>query len=68
LNIQYANLDRETIISAMKARAVSDKLTGRLLDTLDLCEMARYAPVKHISEKQVFEQAKGIINDIENEI
>jgi len=68
LNIQYANLDRETIISALKARAVSDKLTRRLLDTLDLCEMARYAPVKHISEKQVFEQAKGIINDIENEI
>lgn len=68
LNIQYANLDRETIVSALKARSVSGLLTTQLLDTLDLCEMARYAPVTHISEKEVFEKAKGIINDIENEI
>jgi len=68
LNIQYANLDRETIISALKGKSVSDKVVGQLLDTLDLCEMARYAPVQNISEKEVFEKAKGIINDIENEI
>ena len=68
LNIQYANLDRETIASALKEKAVSGQLTTRLLDTLDLCEMARYAPVTHISQQEVFEKAKGIINDIENEI
>jgi len=39
-----------------------------LLDTLDLCEMARYAPVTHISAQQVFEKAKGVINAIEDEI
>lgn len=68
LNIPYANLDRETIASALKNRSVSDQLVSRLLDTLDLCEMARYAPVTHISEQEVFDKAKGIINDIENEI
>jgi len=68
LNIPYANLDRETIASALKKRPVSEQLVGRLLDTLDLCEMARYAPVTHISKQEVFEKAKGIINDIENEI
>ena len=68
LNIQYANLDRETISLALKEKAVSEQLTTRLLDTLDLCEMARYAPVTHISQREVFEKAKGIINDIENEI
>ena len=68
LNIQYASLDRETIAAALQARNVSAELVKRLLDTLDLCEMARYAPVTHIAAKEVFEKAKGIINDIENEI
>lgn len=68
LNIQYANLDRETIISGLKERSVNEQLALQLLDTLDLCEMARYAPVTHISEKEVFEKARDIIKDIENEI
>ena len=68
LNIPYANLDRETIASALKKRPVSEQLVSRLLDTLDLCEMARFAPVTHISKQEVFEKAKGIISDLENEI
>jgi len=68
LNIQYADLNKETIESSLKDKKVSGSLISRLLETLDLCEMARYAPVKHISQQEVFEKAKGIINDIENEI
>ncbi len=68
LNIQYANLHKETIASALKAKSLDDKVTNQLLDTLDLCEMARYAPVTHISQQEVFEKAKDIINDIENKI
>jgi len=68
LNILYANLDRDTITSALTARSVNSQLTTKLLDTLDLCEMARYAPVSHISERDVFDKAKNIINDLENEI
>jgi len=68
LNISYANLDRETIASALKMRSVNEQLINRLLETIDLCEMARYAPVTHITKQEVFEKAKGIINDIENEI
>ncbi|HEY2581965.1 MAG TPA: BatD family protein [Mucilaginibacter sp.] len=68
LNISYANLDRETILSELRARSLKEPLINQLMDTLDLCEMARYAPVTHISQQEVFEKAKGIINDIENEI
>jgi hypothetical protein len=68
LNISYANLDRETIASALRKRALDGQVINRLLDTLDLCEMARYAPVTHISTNEVFEKAKGIINDIESKI
>ncbi|MDB5016823.1 MAG: protein BatD [Mucilaginibacter sp.] len=68
LNILYANLNRETIASALRARSVDEQLISQLLDTLDLCEMARYAPVTHISQQEVFEKASGIINDIESKI
>ncbi len=68
LNIPYANLDRETIASSLKNKSLGDQLISRVLETLDLCEMARYAPVTHISKQEVFEKAKGIISDIENEI
>jgi hypothetical protein len=68
LNIPYANLDRETIASALKAKSLDEQLVNRVLETLDLCEMARYAPVTHISKQEVFEKAKGIISDIENKI
>jgi len=67
LNIAYADLNRDKISAALKARSLNEGLITRLLDTLDLCEMARYAPVRHISEQQVFDKSKGIINDIENE-
>jgi hypothetical protein len=68
LNINYADLDRATIAAALKAKSVNEGLVSQLLDTLDLCEMARYAPVTHISAQEVFDKAKGIINAIENEI
>ncbi|HEY9533599.1 MAG TPA: BatD family protein, partial [Mucilaginibacter sp.] len=68
LNISYADLDREAITTALRTKSAKEETIGELLDTLDLCEMARYAPVTHISAQQVFEKAKGVINAIEDEI
>ncbi|MES2110541.1 MAG: BatD family protein [Bacteroidota bacterium] len=68
LNIPYANLDRETIATTLAARLPDEALVNRVLETLDLCEMARYAPVTHITKQEVFEKAKGIISDIEDKI
>lgn len=68
LNIQYAELNKERIVAALQAKKVTGEVITKLMDTLDLCEMARYAPVKHISQQEVFEKAKGIIHDIEDEI
>jgi BatD DUF11 like domain len=68
LGILYAHLNRDNIAAALRARKVDEGLITQLLDTLDLCEMARYAPVKHISQQEVFDKAKGIINDIESKI
>ncbi|MDO3640867.1 BatD family protein [Mucilaginibacter sp. L3T2-6] len=68
LNIPYANLNRENIATTLNARLPDEVLVNRVLETLDLCEMARFAPVTHITKEEVFEKAKGIISDIENKI
>jgi hypothetical protein len=68
LNIAAADLNRERIAAELKTRALDEGLINELLDTLDLCDMARYAPVSGISEQQVFDKAKNMINDIENKI
>lgn len=66
LNISAADLNKENIREQLKARAVNEPLIVQLTETLDLCEMARYAPITGISEQEVFDKAKAIINDIEN--
>ena len=68
LNIVAADLNRERIAAELKTRALDEGLINELLDTLDLCDMARYAPVSGISEQQMFDKAKNMINDIENKI
>lgn len=65
LNIAAAELNQENIGSQLKIRGVKDELIRQLSETIDLCEMARYAPVSGISEKEVFDKAKTIINEIE---
>lgn len=68
LNIPYASLDKETIGTALKARSVNEDLIKQLQDTLDLCDMARFAPVSGIAEQEVFDKAKNVINHIEDEL
>ncbi|HEY9195097.1 MAG TPA: BatD family protein, partial [Mucilaginibacter sp.] len=68
LNIPYADLNREKIAGELKARSLDESLINEMLDTLDLCEMARYAPVSGITEQQVFDKAQNMINNIENKI
>jgi hypothetical protein len=68
LTIAAADLNKERIATELKARSVDEQLINELQDTLDLCDMARYAPVSGISEQQVFDKAKNMINDIEDKI
>lgn len=64
-NIPAAELNKEHITEKLSESGISEKLISQLTDTLDLCEMARYAPVGGVGEQEVFDKAKGIINDIE---
>lgn len=64
-NIPAAELNKDNIAETLRSASVKEPLINQLTDTLDLCEMARYAPVTGIAEQEVFDKAKSIINDIE---
>ncbi|EHQ30170.1 BatD family protein [Mucilaginibacter paludis] len=68
LNIPAANLNQENIAAELKSRSVDDGLVNKLINTLELCEMARFAPVSGVSQQEVFDGAKSMINDIETKI
>lgn len=65
-NIAAAELNKGNIRAQLAARGIAEHLIGQLEETLDLCEMARYAPVSGISEQEVFDKAKNTINEIES--
>jgi hypothetical protein len=68
LNIPVSDLNKENIITQLQTRKLDEATTKQLVDTMDLCEMARFAPVTGISEQQVFDKAKNTINEIEDKI
>lgn len=65
LNIPVSGLNKETIARHLRMQLLDEPVIQQLLETLDLCEMARFAPVSDFEEQAVFEKAKNIINDIE---
>jgi hypothetical protein len=68
LNIPVSDLNKENIVTQLEARKLDNAIITQLVDTMDLCEMARFAPVTGISEQQVFDKAKNTINEIEDKI
>ena len=66
LNISAANLSKEIIEEALKERSIDPAVIKEVDETIDLCEMARYAPMAGVSQVEVLEKAKRIIKDIEN--
>ncbi|MEJ7558287.1 MAG: BatD family protein [Pedobacter sp.] len=66
LNISAADLSKEIIGDALRKRSVDAAVIKDVDETIDLCEMARYAPMSGVSQPEVLERAKRIIKDIEN--
>ena len=65
LKIPYANLNKENITIALRSRQVDESLIKQVNETIDLCEMARFAPVTHISKEEVFKLTKNLIDYLE---
>ncbi len=67
LNIPLASLNQEKIRSTLTTRLYQPEIIENLSSTLNLCEMARYAPVSNVSEKDILDKAKKIIQEIESQ-
>ena len=67
LNISAAELNQSNIKEQLVKIDVSEQTSKELIDTIELCDMARFAPVS-ISEQEVYNKAEIIINLIEEEV
>ena len=68
LNIPVSELSKESIHAALIKKSVSESVVTELLKTLDLCEMARFAPVTDIEEQEVYNNTVDIISKIQNSV
>lgn len=67
LNIAVADLTQENIKSSLSDKNVDENIINSLIETIDLCDMARFAPVP-VSEQEVYDKAENIIKQIEKAI
>ena len=68
LAIPFADLTKENASVKLFSRAVSNDTIAKLISTLDMCELARFAPAAATSPQQVYNDAVSIITKIESEI
>lgn len=66
LNIALAELNKENIAQKLNQVKVSEATSSSLIDTIEMCDMARFAPIS-VSEQEVYSKAEKIINQIEEE-
>ena len=67
LNIAPSELNQTNIKEKLIQININEQTTKELIDTIELCDMARFAPVS-TSEQDVYHKAESIINKIEQEV
>ena len=67
LKIPLSELNTENITEKLNGVNVSQETMNNFIATLELCEMARFAPVS-VSAEEIFGKAEAIINQIEKEV
>lgn len=65
--IQKANLSKSTIRERLSAAGVHSDKIDELENLIGLCDMARYAPSAESDPSTMFERAKQLIVDLENQ-
>ncbi len=67
LNIAPSELNQNNIKDKLIAINVAEQTIQSLIETIELCDMARFAPVA-VSDQEVYNKAESIINQIEQEV
>lgn len=67
LKIPLSELNKENIAQKLSEVNVTASTIDNLIATLELCEMARFAPVT-VSEQEIYSKTETIINQLEKEV
>ena len=65
LSIAVADLSKESISDSLSSKNISQETINHLLETLDHCEFARFAPTSNLSKSEIYKNAESIIIEIE---
>lgn len=69
LGLPVADLSKERILAMLEQRHVDDQTRLQLLETLNTCEYAKYAPSAVTGDlKKVYHDTVGLISQLENQI
>lgn len=69
LNISVANLTKDNISNALKSKGAKEETIAQLIQTIDTCEYARYAPNAVSGDlRSIYNNTVELITKLENEI
>lgn len=69
LNISVANLTKDNISNALKSKGAKEETIAQLIQTMDTCEYARYAPNAVSGDlRSIYNDTVELITKLENEI
>lgn len=69
LNIPVSDLTRSNAIASLSEKGIDEERLNRLVNILDTCEFARYAPSSSGTEaSSIYEGASQFINSVENSL
>lgn len=68
LNIDVANLSKENIEASLTSKSVDNQTVKTLIETLDNCEMSRFAPSSSLPASEVYQNTANVIGKIEEAI
>lgn len=68
LSIPKSQLSKPVITDKLNAAKVDRAYIDELFKTLEICEMARFAPMDNADEKSIFKQTVSLIGTLENKL
>ncbi len=67
-NISGAELSTRTVTTTLEQQGVEKTVVDKWIDTLNCCEMARFAPSAQVTAKEVYQTSVELISNLEKNI
>ena len=68
MNMGISELNKQQIKDRFEAKKIKPETISELINVLETCEMARFAPIGDVSRKELVGQARSVINQIEKQV